>query len=353
MVLIKGDGNMDMFPNGFNSEDELDAFIASPSNAVVEMMRRIKGDIIVLGIAGKMGIHLGMMLVEASKVSGIKRRIIGVSRFSDVAARQKLEACGVKTIACDLLDRDAVDKLPDADNVIFMAGKKFGTAGAEDATWAMNTVVPSNICLRYAKSRIVAYSTGCVYPLVTAVEGGSVETDIPQPIGDYAMSALGRERVFSYYANNQGPKVCIVRLNYACDMRYGVLHDIAANVMAGRPVDCGAGHVNLIWQGDAIAYSLLCLEHCSSPASIMNVTGPETVPVRYLAAGFAKRFGVAVQFSGTEGRTYINNAAKAFSLFGYPRVPLVAIMDWTAEWLKKGGRSLGKPTHFEVGDGKF
>lgn len=339
-----------------NSTDEsaLDDAISAPPPSVVEQMRVLSGDIIILGIAGKMGVQLGMMAERASRQAGVKRRIIGVSRFSDAQAREKLERAGIETIACDLIDEDAVKKLPKAENVIFMAGKKFGTGDDPSITWVMNTVAPALTAQHFSQSRIVAYSTGCVYDFTEPSSGGSREGDEPKPVGDYAQSALGRERVFSYYSRTNGTPTCIVRLNYAIDLRYGVLYDIASKVYAGEAVDLTTGYVNIIWQGDAIAHSLLCFGQCSSPARMMNVTGPETLSVRDLAVEFAKRFGRAAVFAGSESPTaYLNNASLSHRLFGRPSMPVATMMDLTAQWIKAGGRSLGKPTHFETKNGRY
>ncbi|MEK6796169.1 MAG: NAD(P)-dependent oxidoreductase [Spirochaetota bacterium] len=335
-------------------EDTLDDVMSAPPPPVIELMRALSGDIIILGIAGKMGVQLGMMALRASRDAGVKRRIIGVSRFSDVHAREKLERSGIETIPCDLIDSDAVAKLPKSENVVFMAGKKFGTGDDPSVTWVMNTVAPALAAAHYAKSRIVAYSTGCVYDFMTPASGGSREEDEPRPVGDYAQSALGRERVFSYYSRTNGTPTCIVRLNYAVDLRYGVLCDIASKVHAGEAVDCTTGFVNIIWQGDAIAHSLLCFGQCASPPRVMNVTGPETLSVRDLANEFAKRFERPAVFSGTESPTaYLNNATRSHRLFGKPATPVATMIDWTAQWISAGGRSLGKPTHFETKNGRY
>lgn len=341
-------------PSEIDSDAMLDDVMSAPPLRVVDVMRRLDGDLIVLGIGGKMGVDLGRMALRASREAGVSRRIIGVSRFSDAGARARLEASGIETVACDLLDREAVSRLPAARNVVFMAGKKFGTDGDPDETWVMNTVVPANVAQQFQGSRIVAYSTGCVYAFVPPESGGSRETDTPAPVGDYAQSALGRERVFAFYARTRRTPTCLVRLNYAVDLRYGVLHDIGSKVLRGEPVDVTMGYVNVIWQGDAIAASLGCLDHCAVPASVMNVTGPEIISVRSLAEAFGRRFGRAPVLRGTENpRAYLNNAARSFAAFGRPSVSVETLLDWTAHWLRRGGRTLGKPTHFETTDGRF
>jgi nucleoside-diphosphate-sugar epimerase len=295
------------------------------------------------------------MAAKAVKLSGTGRRVIGVSRFSDAASRRKLEEAGVACIACDLLDRDAVDALPDAGKVIFMAGRKFGTSGAEELTWAMNTVVPANVAWRYRNSVIVAYSTGCVYEFESPYSGGSSEGDVPRPVGDYAQSALGRERVFQHFSNASGTPVCLLRLNYAIDPRYGVLHDIAMKVASGTPVDLAVANLNCIWQGDVLERTLLAFGLAASPAFVLNISGPETASVRRVATEFGKRFGKSPVFTGggESGKAYLNDASLSFKLFGYPRVSLAEMIDVQADWIASGGASLGKPTHFETTDGNY
>jgi nucleoside-diphosphate-sugar epimerase len=336
------------------NEIELDELLSQPDAAAIAMMRRLEGDIIILGIGGKMGVTLGRLAVNAIKAAGVKKRVVGVSRFSNPDARDQLEEWGIETISCDLLDRDAVDALPDVANVIFMAGRKFGTGGSEELTWVMNTLVPGNVGMKFKNSRIVVFSTGCVYPLVEVESGGCSELIPVAPTGEYAQSCLGRERVFEYYAKNFKTPVTLFRLNYAIDLRYGVLHDIANQIWHGEPVNNSVGHFNLIWQGDANRRALLCLEHCESPASIMNITGPETVTVSYVAEAFGRIMNKPVNYSGESGkRCYLNNAAKSFAEFGYPSVSIDEMINAQAQWIMADNRSLGKPTHFEVNNGKF
>ncbi len=342
-------------PQIIDGEVELDELLSSPSPALVDMMRRLDGDLIILGIGGKMGSTLGVAAVRAIEAARVPRRVIGVSRFQGPCVRDWLESHGVETIAADLLDRHTVEALPQARNVISMVGRKFGTAGSEDLTWATNLLVSSFVSDRFRDSRIVVFSTGCVYPLVTPSTGGCSESVSPDPVGEYAQSCLGRERVFGYGSRAYRTPVCLMRLNYAVDLRYGVLHDIASRVFAKMPVDLGVSHVNVIWQGDANRQALLALEHCSSPPQVLNVTGPETVSVRWVAETFAALFGVDVTFTGDDrGQAmYLSNAAKAISLFGYPSVPLLTLIHWQAEWIRRGLRSLGKPTHYGVVDGMY
>lgn len=343
-------------PRSFQDEATLEAFMSTPSERVIGLMKRLEGDVAILGIAGKVGVTLGLMAARAIQAAGVKKIVYGVSRFSDPASRAKLDAAGIQTIACDLLDVAAVDALPFAKNVIFMAGRKFGTAGASDQTWAINTITPANVARKFAKSSIVAYSTGCVYDFASPVSGGSTEDDEPRPLGEYAQSALGRERVFEFYSGTAGTKVCLFRLNYAIDLRYGVLYDIAAKVYGGEPVDLSVGTFNCLWQGDVLERTLLSLELCASPAEIINITGPETVSVRWAAEEFGRRFGREPLFAGAEkegAAGYLSNASKSIGAFGYPSVSLFEMVDMVAGWIAAGGTSLGKPTHFESTDGKY
>lgn len=346
---------IDTLPETITSETALDELLSRPTPALTALMQRIDGDLIILGIAGKMGVTLGMMAARAIQAAGIHKRVLGVARFTDDAVRTSLEAHGIETIRCDLLDREAVAALPQIANVIYMAGRKFGTQDDADLTWALNVIAPDNVAHHFHDSRIVAFSTGCVYPLVPATSGGCTEDEPPAPVGEYAQSCLGRERIFGYHSRVHGTPVCLVRLNYAVDLRYGVLYDIGRRIYEGRPVDLSASHFNVIWQGDANRQALLCLEHATAPATALNVTGPETVSVRYAAETFARLFECDVSFTGSdsEGRMYLSNAAKATALFGYPAVTLLHMLRWQVDWIKAGGRTLGKPTHFEVTDGKF
>ena len=344
----------DAFPEVVKTESALEELLSRPYPELVELMRRLEGDVAILGIAGKMGVSMGAMAVRAVRASGVPRTVYGASRFTDPAARAAVEAQGVVALRCDLLDRAAVAKLPDVPNVVFMAGRKFGTGGGESLTWAMNAWMPGVVCERYAASRIVAFSTGCVYPLVPAASGGCRESDAPAPIGEYAQSCLGRERVFEHFSRTAGTRICLLRLNYALDLRYGVLHDLARAVWEGRPVNRAVDSFNGIWQGDANNQALLALEHGASPAAILNLTGPETVSVTQTAETFGRLLDRPVSFAGEPGdRAYLSNASEAFRRFGHPRVTLAQTVRWTAEWIRNGGRSLDKPTHFDVADGQY
>jgi nucleoside-diphosphate-sugar epimerase len=335
-------------------EAGLEELLSRPTPGVLASLEKLPGDIAILGVAGKMGVTLAMMARRALDELGRKDKVIGVARFSDPAARKKLDDAGIETVKCDLLDREQVLALPDAPNVIFMAGQKFGTSSGPELTWAMNVLVPANACEKYSASRIVAFSTGCVYPLTPVAYGGSRDEDALAPPGDYANSCVGRERIFTYYSGKNQTTVTIFRLNYAIDFRYGVLLDVAQKVWHEEPFDVTMGHANVIWQGDANAQAIQCLEHASTPPAVFNVTGPETVSLRALALRFAQRFGKAAKIVGEEAPTaWLNNASKAHKTFGYPHVALDQMIEWVAQWLEQGGSTLGKPTHFEEREGKF
>ncbi|MEJ5253253.1 MAG: NAD(P)-dependent oxidoreductase [Armatimonadota bacterium] len=337
-----------------NSVEELEERLSRPTPEVVQVFRELQGDVLVLGVAGKMGPTLAQMARRAMDEAENPATVYGVARFSQPEVRQKLEKAGIKTIACDLLDADAVRHLPDAPNVVFMAGMKFGTTGAESLTWAMNTVVPAVVADRFRRSRIVAFSTGNVYPLVPVVQGGATEQTPPAPVGEYAQSALGRERVFEYFSRRYGTPVAIYRLNYAVEMRYGIILDVAQKVWAGVPVPLAMGCVNVIWQGDACAWALRCLPLAESPPLVLNATGPETVSIRQLAYRLGELMGKEPLFDGEEADTaLLSNAGKAHHLFGYPTVPLDTVVQWVANWVMKSLPTLDKPTHFEVRNGRF
>jgi len=342
-------------PDHIRNENELDKILSRPTPDLVKMMKGLSGDIMILGAAGKMGVTLGLMAIRAIREAGLKRKVIAVDRFIDEKARDILMDHGVEIIRCDLLNRSEVSTLPLVPNVIYMAGRKFGTDQDQELSWAINVLAPGYVADHFKKSRIVVFSTGCVYPLVTPSRGGCTEEEPPAPVGEYAQSCLGRERVFSYYSKISGTRICIFRLNYAIDLRYGVLCDIGVSVYASRPVALSASHFNCIWQGDANRMALLCLDHCSNPPAILNITGAETISTRETAEKFAKHFGRRVSFSKTdvESKMYLSDSSTAMKLFGHPMVTANKMIDWQAGWLAGGGRILDKPTHFEITNGQF
>ena len=342
------------YPEHIANVEELENLLTVPSAALIEMMKRLPGDIMILGIAGKMGVTMGRLAVNAIRQADVAKKVIGVARFSHPEDRAKLESWGIETIACDLLDQSAVQKLPQVENIVFMAGRKFGTEGSEAQTWAMNTLAPAYTADHFRSSRIVAFSTGCVYPLVGVGTCGCTEAVPPAPVGEYSQSCLGRERIFQYYSDRNHTPLLLFRLNYSVDLRYGVLHDIARNIWEGKPVDNTVGYYNVIWQGDANSNALRSLELAASPSAVLNVTGPETASVEQTALQLGRLMGKEVTFKGTPGdRCYLNNSARMCSCFGYPSVSLDRMIRWQADWIANGGVSIGKPTHFEVNNGKF
>jgi nucleoside-diphosphate-sugar epimerase len=333
----------------FADVEQLEEYMTRPSAELEADISGI-GDILVLGVGGKMGPTLARMAKRAAPRS----RVIGVARFSEKGLREKLERQGIECIACDLLDRAALERLPRAKNVVFMAGHKFGAAGDPSFTWAMNVAVPFMVAETFRDSRIVAFSTACVYPYVDVHGAGAPESmATTPPPGDYANSCVGREQMFLYGSRRYGTPGRLLRLSYAIDMRYGVLHDVASSVLEGTPVALGMGYANVIWQGDANEQALRLLARCTSPASPINISGPK-VNVRALAEEFGRRFSKKPAFSGKEAETaWLIDTSQSKALLGAPRVPLGTMIDWVADWVARGQPSLGKPTHFETRDGNY
>ncbi len=326
---------------------ELEEILSRPSAADIECMRRLDGDFLILGASGKMGPSLARLCRRAADAAGQPRRVIAVSR-------RVISEPGVEAISCDLLNRDAVDRLPDCPNVLYLVGRKFGSSGSPELTWAMNAIVPSVVAERFSRSRIVVFSTGNVYPLRDVTGRGSTESDPPAPVGEYAQSCLGRERVFEYYSNQGGLRCALFRLNYAVDLRYGVLVDIARKVYSGELVDLTVPAFNVIWQRDANSYALRSLEYCESPPRILNITGRETLTVRAVAEFFAVRFNRECRFRGVPGPVaLLSDASLSHSLMGPPDVSTETLMEMVAAWIEAGGETLNKPTRFEVPDGRF
>lgn len=340
----------DTLPETIPDIAALDELLCRPSQALIDDLRNVDDDIMILGVAGKMG----PTLAGLAKAAAPDRRIIGVARFSDASVKDWLTARGIEAINCDLLDEAAIRALPKVKNVVFMAGRKFGAEGDLSLTWAMNSHVPALVAQAFAGSRIVAFSTGCVYPFIAVDGKGSGEDMAPNPPGEYAQSCVGRERMFEYFSRKYATPGRLFRLNYAIDMRYGVLHDIASKVLAGKPIDVSLGHVNFIWQGDASAQALRCLAHCDTPTSPINVSGHEILAVRDLAANFGQRFGRDPLITGKEEPTaWLTDTSQAAKLFGLPIVDTAQLIAWTADWVARSMPSLGKPTKYEVRDGRY
>jgi hypothetical protein len=336
------------------SVEALEERLSRPTPEVIEAMRQLEGDLLVLGASGKMGPTLARMAVRASEAAGVRRQVIGVARFSDSAQQAALESHGVVTIRADLLDRRQLAELPDAPNIVSMTGMKFGSTGQEPLTWAMNVFMAGMICQRFCRSRIVAFGTGNVYPLTPLELGGSREEDELRPLGEYAMSALGRERMFEHFSLTLRFPLAVLRLNYANELRYGVLVDLAERVDRGEPIDLTMGNFNAIWQQDANAAALLSLLHASTPPLILNLAGPEMLSVRRVCQQFGALLNKPVRFVGQEARdALLSNSGRAISRFGYPRVGVEQMLEWIADWIRRGGQRHGKPTHFETRDGRF
>jgi nucleoside-diphosphate-sugar epimerase len=337
------------------SETELEELLTAPTPETVDAASRLDGDLLILGAGGKMGPTLARLAKRSIDVAGLQHRVICVSRFTSGNLAQQLQAVGLETVACDLLVREEVFALPDAPNVAYLAGFKFGASAAPHLTWAMNCYSPSIVADRFRAARIVALSTGNIYPMVPVGSGGATEATTPAPIGEYAQSCLGRERMFEYMAAARGTRSLLVRLNYATDLRYGVLLDIAQKVERGEPVDVTTGWINTIWQGDANAVLLRAFSLCSAPPDVLNLTGREPVAVRMAATKLAQLLGrPAPVFVGSESDSaFLSDASRCYALFGPPSVSVGTLIEWTAAWVRTGLPTLGKPTHFESRAGQF
>lgn len=351
---------MNTFPPTPQSVAELEDHLSQPDSAVIETLAAFDSDIIFLGVGGKMGPTMARMAKRAFDAAGIRRRVIGISRFGSGNLRERLTNWGIETIPCDLLDEAAVAKLPEAPLVMSMSGFKFGATQNPSYSWAMNCYVPALLCKRYRQSRIVAFSTGNVYgPVpITRPDGspshGSRETDELRADGEYAMTAIGRERMYEHFSRTLDIPLCLLRLNYATELRYGVLVDLAQDVAAGRPVDVSMSRVNVIWLADANRMALRAFAHCTSPARVINLAGEEVLSLRKTAEQLAKELNRSVTFTGAERQAALLNDGRAgYELLGQPQVTAAQMIAWTAAWVARGGESLGKPTHFQTTDGKF
>ena len=347
-------GAASQLPDVIHDENELEEWLTRPRPALMEFVRLIPGPLLVLGAGGKMGPTLAVLAKRAAELAGHKLEVIAVSRFTDESSKRWLEARGVSTLSTDLLERDEMRKLPDAANIIYLVGLKFGTRENPSLTWAANTLAPTHVAERYAQSRLVALSTGNVYPLVPVSSGGAREENPLTPLGEYANAAVARERIFEYFARKNGTRLALLRLNYAVELRYGVLGDIARKVFAGEPIDVTSGHFNCIWQGDANEMILRTLALATSPPAVFNLTGPSVLSVREVAMKFSELFERPVKFVGAEADTaLLSNPERLCRELGDPSTAIDDIIRCTAEWVKRGGRWLNKPTGFEVRDGKY
>jgi nucleoside-diphosphate-sugar epimerase len=341
-------------PSTIENVEQLDDLLSEPTERAIESMARLRGDLLLLGVGGKMGPTLARMARRASDLAGVGRRVFGASRFSSQALEEQLQQHGIDTIRCDLSDPRQIEKLPDVPNVIFMTGMKFGSTGQEPLTWMTNVVVPGLVCQRFRQAKIVAFSTGNVYGLSPVARQGSVESDRLNPVGEYAMSAVGRERIFQHFSQAQGIPIALLRLNYAHEMRYGVLVDLARAVWAGRPVDLTMGYFNALWQGDANAMALAAFDEVASPPRIMNLSGAELLSVRDVAIEFGRLLNKQVAFCGSEAPdALLSNGQLGFRLCGEARVNAPRMIQWIADWVRRGGECLERPTHFEVRDGSY
>lgn len=346
------------YPEKIGTIAELEDALSQPTERDIAAMAALDGDVMLLGAGGKMGPSLARLVKRASTAAGVNRRVIAVARFTDRALIQDFASHDIEALPADLLKGEDLAGLPDAANIIYMAAKKFGTSGGgaaeAAATWAMNAYLPGRVAERFAKSRIVSFSTGNVYPFTRAASGGATEETPLNPVGEYGLSALARERMFTHFSHQNGTPVALLRLNYAIDLRYGVLVDLGRKVLAGAPVDVTMGAVNVIWQRDANAACLGSFAYCATPPDVLNLTGPETLSVRWLATELGDRLGRKPVFDGEEQETaLLSNATRCQGRFGYPTVPVVQLLNWVSDWLLAGGETWDKPTKFQVRDGKF
>ena len=341
-------------PETVRDEDQLEELLSGPSESDVAFARALDGDVLVLGAGGKMGPSLARRVRRALDAAGASARVVAVARFSEPGLAAALERDGVETMACDFLDPGQVARIPRIPNVLYLAGRKFGSTGRPDLTWMQNVVVPAIVAPHFAQSRIVVFSSGNVYPLVAPGGAGATERDPVAPVGEYAQTCVGRERVFEHASRERGTRCLFFRLFYAVDLRYGTLVDVARKVHSGDVVDLHVGHVNALWQGDAGSYAFRALALGETPPRPLVVTGPEVVSVRAAAEAFGERFSRPPRFTGEpSGPALLGDPALCVSLLGPPEVPLARLLDWVAAWVERGGRSLGKPTHFEATDGRF
>lgn len=337
-------------PERIDSVVQLEDLLSQPSPALIEEFRQLDGDVAIIGATGKVGPSLALMARRAVAESGVARRVLAVAR----SPMPELAAAGIETISCDLLDPAAVAGLPRVPNVVYLVGRKFGSTGSESMTWGVNALAAYHTARHFQGARIAAFSTGCVYPVMDLASGGATEATPVAPVGEYAMSCVARERMFDYFADRGELAAVHLRLNYAAECRYGVLHDLAERIWNDQPVDLTTGYANVIWQGDCNDQALRSLALAASPAAILNLTGPETFSIRQVALQLGELLGREVRFAGQEnGCGYLSNASRANGLFGNPRVPLARLVQWVGHWVRQGGASLGKPTHFETQDGKY
>ena len=341
-------------PDAIETVAQLEDIMTRPSPRLVEAMRSLAGDIVIIGVGGKMGPTLAKLAARAIEASGVARNVTAASTFSQPGMREELESYGIATHKADLLAPGAVDALPEAENVVYMVGRKFGSTGAEWDTWGTNVLAAGLAARKYAGARVVAFSSGNVYPFVPIDSGGATEETPPDPVGEYAMSGLGRERMWDYAAHHGATRVLHFRLNYAVELRYGVLLDVAQKVWSGEPIDATMGYANCIWQGYANSVALQSFALATSPAAVLNVTGRERLSIRELASRMGGLLGKLPNMVGTEAPTaLLSNASKCHELFGPPDVSIDTLCHWIARWVAAGGKTLSKPTHFETRDGKF